>query len=420
ARPRAGRLLLTVCVVVSSVLSGTARSMPTLSAGASTIGTASSPASTAGSAGGVRTGVLIHGCHLGAKRWRSIMWGDEQQQRLGRLPHGARLAWEESACVVVLGTGASERNGVLEGRYALEYLKENWEKLGDFREAFSGVDLEQMRTAMQPLLVAEVRSQNTRQELLEAGRIFREKNCERIILVSSPTHLPRCLRDACSLWLENNGHHAPAGDALDSTFGKPGPEGQEEEKEEEEEGEEEEEEEEENIARMVRGEAEPQKLPRRASLSRHQCGSFDDTMPAKAEDLVRGDIDDQGKGRRQQHQRQWRPLILASPSSTSYANYSPADVAIVEPPHRGDSNHHVAEEGRGAIAPENPESGGPPAAAANGTRGDFGDARSIPDPEDHAPLMLHELAAMALRVKPGSDKRFRLEFEALLLRYVDN
>ncbi|CAN0408244.1 unnamed protein product, partial [Scytosiphon promiscuus] len=33
-----------------------------------------------------------------------------------RLPHGVKLAWEEGACVVVLGTGASERDGVLEGR----------------------------------------------------------------------------------------------------------------------------------------------------------------------------------------------------------------------------------------------------------------------------------------------------------------
>lgn len=31
-----------------------------------------------------RTGVLIHGCHLEAKGWKSIMWGDEQQQQLGR------------------------------------------------------------------------------------------------------------------------------------------------------------------------------------------------------------------------------------------------------------------------------------------------------------------------------------------------
>ncbi|CAM9726289.1 unnamed protein product [Ectocarpus sp. 12 AP-2014] len=337
------------------------------------------------------------------------MWGDEQQQRPGRLPHGARLAWEESACVVVLGTGASERDGVLEGRYALEYLKENWERLGEFREAFSGVDLEQMRTAVQPLLVAEVRSQNTRQELLEAGCIFREKNCERVILVSSPTHLPRCLRDACSLWLDNNDTHAPASDALDNTIGRPGLKNGHDEEEEE------------SLARMVNSEAEPQKLPTtRASLSRNQADWFGGTMPAKADDLARGDINDQGEARRQQHQRQWRPLILASPSSTSYANYSPADVVIVEPPHRGDSSHHVAEESRGNIAPETPESGGPPAAAPSGRRGDFGDARSVPDPEDHVPLMLHELAAMALRVKPGSDKRFRLEFEALLRRYMED
>lgn len=82
--PRVGRLLLTVCVVASSVLLGAAKSIPTQSASASAIGAASASASTAVSSGGVRTGVLIHGCHLGAKRWRSIMWGDEQQQRLGR------------------------------------------------------------------------------------------------------------------------------------------------------------------------------------------------------------------------------------------------------------------------------------------------------------------------------------------------
>lgn len=34
-----------------------------------------------------------------------------------RLPHGVRLAYEENACVVVLGTGASELDGVVEGRW---------------------------------------------------------------------------------------------------------------------------------------------------------------------------------------------------------------------------------------------------------------------------------------------------------------
>lgn len=33
-----------------------------------------------------------------------------------RLPHGVRLAWEENACMVVIGTGASELDGVVEAR----------------------------------------------------------------------------------------------------------------------------------------------------------------------------------------------------------------------------------------------------------------------------------------------------------------
>lgn len=43
-------------------------------------------------------------------------------------------------------------------RYAVEYLTSNWEKLRDFNEAFSGVDLEKMREEVQPLLVAEGQS----------------------------------------------------------------------------------------------------------------------------------------------------------------------------------------------------------------------------------------------------------------------
>lgn len=40
-------------------------------------------------------------------------------------------------------------------RYALEYLKSNWDRLWDFDEALSGVNIDEMRKAVQPLLVAE-------------------------------------------------------------------------------------------------------------------------------------------------------------------------------------------------------------------------------------------------------------------------
>lgn len=40
-------------------------------------------------------------------------------------------------------------------RYALEYLKSNWDRLREFGEAFSGVNIDDMRKIVQPLLVAE-------------------------------------------------------------------------------------------------------------------------------------------------------------------------------------------------------------------------------------------------------------------------
>lgn len=40
-------------------------------------------------------------------------------------------------------------------RYALEYLKSNWNGLREFDEAFSGVDIDEMGRAILPLLVAE-------------------------------------------------------------------------------------------------------------------------------------------------------------------------------------------------------------------------------------------------------------------------
>lgn len=61
-----------------------AKTFPTPPATTGACAGAGGGAAGTGAAGGVRTGVLIHGCHLGAKGWRSIMWGDMRQQRLGR------------------------------------------------------------------------------------------------------------------------------------------------------------------------------------------------------------------------------------------------------------------------------------------------------------------------------------------------
>lgn len=144
-----------------------------------------------------RTGILIHGCHLGADGWEEIVWGSVPEQKLGRLPHGVWLALQEDAAVVICGTGGSSINGVMEGDLTLAYLKENFADLAlDFGERFKGVDLGAAARKIDAITVSDVESRNTVEELERAASTFKASNCDRVILVSSPTHLPRCLRDA--------------------------------------------------------------------------------------------------------------------------------------------------------------------------------------------------------------------------------
>jgi len=47
--------------------------------------------------------------------------------------------------------------------------------------------------------VVDTETQNTDQEVVEGLRVFKERGCHHAILVSSPTHLPRCLAVACKV-----------------------------------------------------------------------------------------------------------------------------------------------------------------------------------------------------------------------------
>jgi hypothetical protein len=138
--------------------------------------------------------VLVHGCHLGAMNWRGIMWGNPPDE-LGRITKAVSVALQEEAAVMVFGTGASELEGKKEGEYTRDYMLEFFPTLGEF-SAFKGIDLEKARDLMAAISVVECTSQNTRQEMEAASRIFLEHDVEKVILVSSPTHISRCIRDA--------------------------------------------------------------------------------------------------------------------------------------------------------------------------------------------------------------------------------
>jgi len=142
------------------------------------------------------TGIHVHGCHLQADGWHEICWG-HPPDKMGRIPQAVLLAAEENAKVLIFGTGASvSAEGVLEGQYTLNYLMHNLPKLHEF-DSLKRFDLTTLENLVRRISMAELESQNTVQEVKAAFRIWASKGVSRGFLVSSPTHLPRCLACAC-------------------------------------------------------------------------------------------------------------------------------------------------------------------------------------------------------------------------------
>lgn len=148
----------------------------------------------------MRTGILVHGCHLEAFDWRGIVWGTPPD-KLGRIPMSVFVASQEDADVVVFGTGASERDGKKEGQYTRDYMLDRFSELDGFT-CFADVDIDALHSRLGQISVAECTSENTIEEMREAGKIFLEHDIEKVILVSSPTHIPRCIRDALTVFGE--------------------------------------------------------------------------------------------------------------------------------------------------------------------------------------------------------------------------
>lgn len=143
-----------------------------------------------------RVGVIVHGFDLGAEDWQHVVWGSPQDGRYGRVPHGLLLARRFKARVVILGSGGTcDEDGISEAehtrRFALNHVSE-----------LSGLPHFSVRAIRQELkkVVLLEQARNTRQELEAAREHFRRHRVDTIVVVSSPTHAPRCLRDASAIF----------------------------------------------------------------------------------------------------------------------------------------------------------------------------------------------------------------------------
>ncbi len=140
----------------------------------------------------MKTAVLIHGCYLQAGDWENIVWGNPNIGRLGRASKGLLVARQEGADFIYWGTGASEKNGIKESQYTFDYAVAHCMELPEFVD-FDADKVESFFTFGSFL---DTESQTTLQETKSAMEMCMEKGVKRLILVSSPTHIARCLQSA--------------------------------------------------------------------------------------------------------------------------------------------------------------------------------------------------------------------------------
>jgi hypothetical protein len=120
------------------------------------------------------------------------MWGRPEEGVLGRIPKALQLAHMEQARLIYWGSGASERDGMEELRYAFEYTMPRAGKLPQFR----GLDVYEIRAVLESISFVDVVAQNTREEIENAITMCRERGIHDLFLISSPTHIARCLQEA--------------------------------------------------------------------------------------------------------------------------------------------------------------------------------------------------------------------------------
>lgn len=140
----------------------------------------------------MNTMVLIHGCHLQADGWKDIVWGAPDLDVFGRASAGIRLAVREGA-FIYWGTGASAKDGMKESRYTFEFAVNH---VNELRGLTDYMTHEVAKDWLERISFIDEVTQNTTEEIARAVEVCLKYNIDRLILLSSPTHIARCLQEA--------------------------------------------------------------------------------------------------------------------------------------------------------------------------------------------------------------------------------
>jgi len=147
--------------------------------------------------------VLAHGYHVQAEQWQDVVWGDPHHNHLGRVPRAVLIALDQPNPLLLFGTGAEAGNGVLESEHTLHFARAHRCDLYDLAHQSLTASRERARLLVDDLLdersICDRTSTTTRTEVAAALEVSLQRGARHLTLVSSPTHIARCLQTALTL-----------------------------------------------------------------------------------------------------------------------------------------------------------------------------------------------------------------------------
>ncbi|MBI3572112.1 hypothetical protein HY091_01085 [Candidatus Kaiserbacteria bacterium] len=146
-----------------------------------------------------KSAVLIHGLHLEANGWESLVWGDPEHGTYGTIPRGILEAWKTSAHLIYWGTGASERDGKKEAEWMYDRAILGIAQLA----TLCGTDVESLQSFLKDQSVKDTEAKDTNTEIRACYDVCIERGIDQLTLIPYASQAPLAARRALWMALED-------------------------------------------------------------------------------------------------------------------------------------------------------------------------------------------------------------------------
>lgn len=151
-----------------------------------------------------RKGILLLSYNVAEPNWERTVWGIAPEKP-GRLVKAANVMLEENPDIMIISGGAGQKDGKSEAWWMRQRLYDGLDDLSKFTAypVLQKFSADQIRKKLDGILRLEEAAKNTTENLQKTGEIFTKAGIEKVIIVTSPDHISRALRDAIQFWSKN-------------------------------------------------------------------------------------------------------------------------------------------------------------------------------------------------------------------------